>query len=65
LAVLVGIEPFDLAVAPEVIGIIRVSLALAYIAVKVIEALLVRISGCSGTPKTPFSKSPGGIASLF
>jgi hypothetical protein len=64
-AVLVGFEPSYLAVSPEVVGIIRMRLALTDIPKEVVKTLLVRVACGANPAETPLSECPCGITGFL
>src|SRR4051812_16619912 len=64
-AAFVSFKHFLGRVAPKMIGIVVMGLALAKIAVEIIEALLVWFSGASRPAKSPFPDASGFVTDLL
>jgi len=65
LPVLVLFDPEDLAVLPQVVGVIRVGLPLADISEEMIEPLLLRIARGADASQPPLAERPRDIAGLL
>jgi len=58
-------DSFDLAVPPEVVRVKSMCLSLANVAVEVVKALFLRVSGGVDDAKAPFAECAGGIAGVL